>query len=179
MTPGNSQESVSVSQRFRSAADWFTSAEKGGIHTFHIGATSERAVDLMHVLSAYFPEQARVAVTSLRDRKSWRSANCPRAEIRDVLARLKLLLAGYGGVEISVYNQTDQLTLTPELQVVVYSRTDVWRDRLLKIGLERRREPPTAVWCPSRTALRKAPELLDSLALSVRRLGLTQVEFEG
>ncbi|MBC8086565.1 MAG: hypothetical protein H7Z40_04825 [Phycisphaerae bacterium] len=178
MTPSSNQESTNISQRFRSAADWFTSTEQGGIHTFHIGATSERAVDLMHVLSAHFPERAKVAVTSWRDRKSWCSDDCARGDIRDILARLKLLLAGYGGVEISVFNDADQLTLTPELQLIVYSRSDVWRERLLKMGLERRKAPPIAVWCPSRTDLRAAPELTDSLALSVRRLELKAVEFE-
>lgn len=177
MSPSH-PEPVSVAERFRSTADWFTASSKGGIHTFHVGATSERAVDMMHMLSAYFPEQVRVAITSHRDRKSWHAPNCSRAEIRDVLARLKLLLAGYGGVEISVYTHDDQLTLTPELQVIIYSRNDIWRDRLINIGLERRKQPPTAVWCPSRTELRNAPELLDSLALSVRRLGLTPVRFE-
>lgn len=178
MTSFSSRESSSISQRFRSAADWFTSSEQGGIYTFQIGANSERAVDLMHVLSAHFPERAQLAITSHRDRKSWCSDDCARAEIRDVLARLKLLLAGYGGVEISVFNDTDQLTLTPELQVVVYSRNNSWRDRLLKIGLERRKVPPAVVWRPSRTEMRSAPELTDSLALAVRRLGLTAVEFE-
>jgi len=177
VTPASSQESTNISQRFRSAADWFTSSEHNGVYTFHIGVTSERAVDLMHVLSAYFPERVQVSVTSWRDQQSWHSGDCAQADIRDVLARLKLLLAGYGGVEIAVFTDTDQLTLTPELQVVVYSRHDVWRDRLLKIGLERRKQPPKVVWCPTRTDLRNAPELRDSLALSINRLGLTVVEF--
>jgi hypothetical protein len=133
----SNQDFAEMSPRFRSAADWFTQSVQDSIYTFHIGATSERAVDLMHVLAAHLPERVRVAVTSFRDRKSWQSANCARAEVRDVLARLKVLLAGFGGVEIAIYDKNDQLTLTPELQVIIYSRNADWRDRLLQIGLER------------------------------------------
>lgn len=171
------ESTADYSQRFRSAADWFTTSAKGGIHTFHIGAPSERAVDLMHALSAHFPERARVFVSSLRDRKSWRAADSSRAEFRDALARLKLLLAGYGGVEIVIYNHEDQLTLTPELQLVIYSRSGVWRERLVKMGLELRKKPPTAVWCPPRKNLRSAPELVDSVAHTVKRLGLQPVSY--
>ena len=173
----SSQDLTNISQRFRSAADWFTTGENEGIHTFHIGAPSERAVDLMHALSAQLPERAKVSFTSLRGRKSWRSNDCSRNDFREVLARLKLLLAGYGGVEIAIYNSEHQLTLTPELQLVIYSRSNAWRDRLLKMGLELKKKPPTAVWCPPRNNLRNAPELIDSIALAVRRLELHSVSF--
>ncbi|MEP6832883.1 MAG: hypothetical protein ABJB74_05785 [Gemmatimonas sp.] len=164
--------------RFRSAADWFTHSELDGVYTSVIGANSERAVDLMHLLVYQFPESLSVSISSLRQRKSWWENACSRTETRDVIARLKLLLAGYGGVEFAVYTTDDQLTLTPELELIVYSRSPKWREALLKMGLEERHQPPTAVWCASRSELSAAPELLDSLAIAVRRLGLAPGDFD-
>lgn len=164
--------------RFRSAADWFTHSELDGLFTSVIGATSERAVDLLSALAWKFPETLSVSISSLRERKSWWDNACSRSETRDVIARLKLLLAGYGGVEFAVYTIDDQLTLTPELELIVYSRSPKWRGVLIDMGLEERSSPPTAVWCASRTALSVAPELLDSLSVAIKRLGLIPGDFD-
>ena len=178
MSSGGISAASDFALRFRSSADWFTHSELDGIHTSIIGANSERAVDLMHTLAWQFPESVSVSISSLRDRKSWWDNACSRTETRDVLARLKLLLAGYGGVEFAIYTNEDQLTLTPELELILYSRTAKWRDRLVKIGLEERAHPPTAVWCADRSRLTPAPELLDSLAVAVKRLGLSPGDFD-
>ena len=50
----------------------------------------------------------------------------PLPDVRDTIARLKLLLARFGGVELSVYTPEDQLTLNPHLELFIYSRTDRW-----------------------------------------------------
>lgn len=178
MSSGAQTTSSDFALRFRSSADWFTHSELDGLFTSVIGANSERAVDLMHVLAMRFPEALSVSISSLRERKSWWDNACSRSETRDVIARLKLLLAGYGGVEFAIYTNEDQLTLTPELELIAYSRSPKWRAILLKIGLEERTEPPTAVWCASRSTLGPAPELLDSLALAVKRLGLAPGDFD-
>ncbi|MGV3710213.1 MAG: hypothetical protein ACO1Q7_15360, partial [Gemmatimonas sp.] len=133
---------------------------------------------LMHTLALRFPEALSVSISSLRDRKSWWDNACARSETRDVLARLKLLLAGYGGVEFAIYTSEDQLTLTPELELILYSRSAKWHALLIDMGLEERASPPTAVWCASREFLPSAPELVDSLAMAVRRLGLSPGEYD-
>lgn len=178
MTSGSISPNTDFALRFRSAADWFTYSELEGIHTFVIGANSERAVDLLHALTWQLPESVSVSISSVRERKSWWDNACSRSETRDVIARLKLLLAGYGGVEFAVYTFEDQITLTPELELIIYSRSAKWRERLLRIGLEERTHPPTAVWCASRSGLNPAPELLDSLASAVKRLGLAPGDFD-
>ncbi|MEO7362257.1 MAG: hypothetical protein ABI120_18145 [Gemmatimonadaceae bacterium] len=164
--------------RFRSSADWFTHSESDGLYTSVIGANSERAVDLLQTLAWQFPEMLSVSISSLRERKSWWDNGCSRSDTRDVIARLKLLLAGYGGVEFAIYTNDDQLTLTPELELIVYSRSPRWRDVLVKLGLEERSSAPTAVWCASRGTLSVAPELLDSLSAAVKRLGLAPGDFD-
>lgn len=164
--------------RFRSGVDWFTHSELDGLYTSVIGANSERAVDLMSTLAWKFPEAVSVSISSVRERKSWWDNACSRSETRDVIARLKLLLAGYGGVEFAIYTTDDQLTLTPELELIVYARSPKWRDVLINLGLEERAVPPAAVWCASRTALGVAPELLDSLAVAIKRLELVPGDFD-
>lgn len=175
-TPQTSQSEIAL--RFRSGADWFTEAELDGIFTFTIGANSERAVDLMQSLTQMFPESFSVSISTLRERQSWWDNSCSRSEVRDVLARLKTLLAGFGGVEFAIYTADDQLTLTPELQLIVYARSAKWRDLLLDMGLEMREEIPAPVWCVSRDSLVPAPELSDSVLLAVRRLALVPGEYD-
>lgn len=177
MTPPQASQSE-TGQRFRSSADWFTQSELDGLFTFTIGANSERAVDLMQTLTQQFPETFSVSISTLRERQSWWDNACARTEVRDVLARLKVLLAGFGGVEFAIYTADDQLTLTPELQLIVYSRSTKWRALLLDMGLEERLELPTPVWCVSRDALVPAPELSDSVLLAIRRLALVPGEFD-
>ncbi len=178
MPSGDSSTISDFALRFRSAADWFTQSELDGIHTSVIGANSERAVELLHQLARRFPEYVSISISSVRDQKSWWDNACSRAEAREVIVRLKLLLAGYGGVEFAMYTSNDQLTLTPELELIVYSRTAKWREQLLQMGLEERTQPPPAVWCAARSSLNPAPELLDSLAAAVKRLDLAPGDFD-
>lgn len=175
---GSRTDASIIAQRFRSGADWFVSVNRPDVHTCLVGAASERSVDIMQALVAFLPERVSVSISSLRERKSWWDNACPRSEVRDVLARLKVLLAGYGGVEFAVYTSSDQLTLTPELELFIYSRTTAWPARLLRSGLEERASPPTAVWKPSRVQFPPAPELLDSIGLAVRKLNLAPGEFD-
>lgn len=167
-----------TANRFRSSADWFIASETAAVHIIRIGAAGERAVDLLHALSAHLPADVNVAIESVRGPASWSGHQCSRNETRETLARLKLLLATYGGVEFAVFTSNDQLTLTPELEVVIYSRGDAWPARLRALGLEQREVAPAAVWRPNREALREAPELDDALLAAARRLKLEPVASE-
>ena len=178
MPIADGHDSSDVALRFRSGADWFVASEQGDVQVLRIGATSERAVDLFHSLVGGLATTVDVAVESLRDRLAWKGVDCNRSDVRDVIARLKLLLASCGGVEIAAYSTDDQLTLTPELEVFVYSRTHRWRSRLMALGLEERTATPVAVWRPTRQALQPAPELSDALALAAQRLALNSVKPE-
>ena len=148
------------------------------VQILRIGANSERAVDLFHGLLAALPNTVNIAIESLRDCLAWRGDECSRNDVRDAVARLKLLLSSYGGVEIAAYSLADQITLTPELEVFVYSRRHRWRAQLLSMGLEERANTPTAVWQPTRHNLKPAPELSDALASAAQRLRLQLVKPE-
>jgi hypothetical protein len=167
-------EAGDTANRFRSSADWFVSTVLGGIVTVRVGATGERAVDLVHALAAHLPEEIRVSVEYLRDKQAWTSERVSRTDARDVLARLKLLLSSYGGVEFVLYTADDQLTLTPELDVVIYSRGKSWLRHLWRMGLEARDTLPPAAWRPNRHAMMPAAELREAIDNAVRRLGLAE-----
>jgi len=47
-------------------------------------------------------------------------------DVRDAVARLKVPLSTYGGVEITLFTPEDQLTLTPQIELFIYSRSDRW-----------------------------------------------------
>jgi hypothetical protein len=171
-------EAGHMASRFRSGADWFVRSKVGEVHTLRIGVSGERAIDLMHALAGGLPQDIHVSVESVREAQGWTGSAVSRNESRDALARLKLLLASYGGVEFALYTTDDQLTLTPELEVVVYSRTERWIRRLVSMGLEERDTLPALVWRPTRHALAPAPELSEALASAVHRLGLTAVPLD-
>ena len=58
--------------------------------------------------------------------------------MRDVVARLRLLIARYGGMELSVFDAEDQLSLNAHLELYIYSRSDKWLYLLEGRGLEER-----------------------------------------
>ncbi|MEP6780892.1 MAG: hypothetical protein ABJC26_13440, partial [Gemmatimonadaceae bacterium] len=109
-----------VAYRFRSGADWFVASEQPDVQVLRLGANSERAVDLFQGLIGNLATTFDLSIESLRDRLAWRGVDCGRSEVREVIARLKLLLASSGGVEIAAYSADDQLTLTPELEIFIY-----------------------------------------------------------
>ncbi|MEP6764485.1 MAG: hypothetical protein ABJB66_09255 [Gemmatimonadaceae bacterium] len=178
MHTSEGHDSSDAAYRFRSGADWFVATDQPDLQVLRLGANSERAIDLFHGLIGGLPDTVDFSMESLRDRLAWKGIDCNRSAVREVIARLKLLLASYGGVEIAAYSADDQLTLTPELEIFIYSRTHRWRSKLLAMGLDERTATPAAVWRPTRQQLKAAPELSDSLASAAQRLGLESVNAE-
>ncbi len=161
--------------RFRRAGDWFVTSTNDGVYTACIGATAERAVDLLHALAMHLDPAVDLYVSDVRTRTEWVGRDLALPDVRDALGRLRFPLATYGGVELTVFTPDDQLSLTPELLLVIYSRTDRWYFLLDGMGLEERASPPRAVWSPHRTELSASPELASSLAAAASRLGLVGV----
>jgi hypothetical protein len=175
MVYATNTNSIGQGTRFRSHADWFVARTLDGIHLAQIGTTGERAVDLLHALAFHLDPAVDVVLDSVRDRKAWHGSFLPLPDIRDAIGRLKLTLATYGGVEVTLFTPDDQLSLTPELGLVVYARTDRWLYLLEGLGLEQRDAPPPPVWRPSRQRLAPAPELAGSVRAAVDRLALVPV----
>jgi hypothetical protein len=106
------QPAASVWRRFRAGADEFTFAEVDGHFEARVATNAERAVDLLHVLTEQLPPAVDVWVEDLRGRRAWRGAEVALPDVRETIARLKVPLAAYGGVEVAVYSAEDQLKLT-------------------------------------------------------------------
>lgn len=165
-------DAADVATRFRRDGDWFVASRRGDIHVARIGTTGERAVDLLPALATHLDPAVDLVIESLRDDAAWEGNALALPDVREAIGRLRMPLAMYGGVEIALVTPDDQLTLTPELSIVIYSRTDRWLYLLEGMGLLERAELPTATWSPSRKGLTAVPDLTRALDAAAERLAL-------
>ena len=91
---------------------------------------------------------------------------------REARARLKVVLARFGGVDFTVYTPDDQLTLNPYLELFIYARTDRWLYLLEGKGLEEQSRVHTKSWKTPRQQFPAAPDLVNAVAAAAERLGL-------
>ena len=168
---GRSPES-SVWRRFRSGFDGFTFVKEDDYYAAHIVANAERVVDLFHALTEHLPPAVDVHIEDLRSSRSWHGENVALPDVRDTLARLKVQLAAFGGVELAVYSSEDQITLNPHLEMFIYARTDRWLYILQGKNLEEQRALRTKSWKLSKKDFQAAPELVASVSSAAERLGL-------
>lgn len=168
------QPETTVWRRFRSGLDGFTFERDGDHYVAHVVANAERVLDLLHALSAHLPPAVDVVIDDQRRGLSWSGVAVALPDVRDSVARLKLPLSAYGGVELSVYTTDDQLTLTPSLELFIYARTDRWLYILLGKGLVEQERVQSKRWQVD-GAHPAAPELDTALALTVERLALESV----
>ena len=166
------QPSASVWRRFRSGADDFTFRQEGDHYEARVVANAERVVDLLHSLAEQLPPAVDVWIEDRREHVAWRGVAVALPDVRDAVARLKAPLAAYGGVELAVYTPDDQLTLTPDLELYIYSRSDRWLYLLQGKGLNEVTYGDPEAWEFSAEALGAALELSDALTAVAERLGL-------
>ena len=166
------QPEASIWRRFRASTDGFTFTEEEGVYTAHIVANAERVVDLFWNLSEMLSPAVDLFVDDLRSGRKWKGESLPLADVRDTVARLKLLLARFGGVEMSVYTPEDQLSLNPHLELFIYSKSDKWLYLLEGRGLEEMPRVRSKSWKIKRQAFPAAPDLVNALAGAAERLGL-------
>ena len=113
-------------------------------------------------------------VDDLRSGRSWRGESLPLPDVRDTMARLRLLLARYGGIQISVFTSEDQLSLNEHLELFIYSKSDKWLYLLEGRGLEEMSHVQTKSWKIKRQSFPAAPDLVNALASAAEKLGLTR-----
>src|SRR5262249_36139069 len=130
------QPEASIWRRFRTGTDGFTFARDGEIYIARVIANAERVVDLFHALSEQLPPAIDVAMRDVRTERVWKGGHVPLPDFRDVIARLKLPISTFGGVEIAAFTSEDQLTIDEHLELFIYARTDQWLYLLLGKGLE-------------------------------------------
>jgi hypothetical protein len=166
------QPEASIWRRFRVSADGFTFEQEDDHFTAHIVANAERVVDLFYALSDQLPPAVDVVIDDLRSGRSWKGESVALPDVRESVARLKVLLARYGGAEVSVYTGDDQLTLNPYLELFIYARTDRWLYLLEGKGLEEQSRVHTKSWKMSRQHFPAAPDLVNAVTAAAERLGL-------
>ena len=169
------QPEASIWRRFRATTDGFTFSEENGVYTARVVANAERVVDLFWTLSNLLSPAVDVHIEDLRSGRSWKGEALPLPDVRDMIARLRLLLARYGGTEVSVFNSEDQLSLNPELELFIYSKSDRWLYLLEGRGLEERQRLEPKSWKINRQSFPAAPDLVSALAAAAERLALQRV----
>ena len=166
------QPEATVWRRFRSGTDGFTFTKEDGYYAARVSANAERAVDLLHALSEQLPPAVDVSVDDARRGRAWRGEGIALPDVRDMVARLRVPLATYGGVELAVYSAEDQLTLSHHLELFLYGRTDQWLYVLQGKGLEERATLRPRRWKRPPSEFRPAPAISDAVATAAERLGL-------
>lgn len=162
-----------VALRFHRQTEWFIhTVGSDGIETFRIRANSERAVELLHRLSAHLDSIVDVHMHHVRNGDQWQGTMKFLPEVREAIGRLRWPLAAFGGVELSVVTPMDQLSLMPTLELVVYSRVSMWTERLIAEGIQECTSFPPSVWTPVVNAGTVAPDLSLALSAIAERLGL-------
>jgi len=168
------QPEASIWRRFRASSDGFTFTEADGVFTAHIVANAERVVDLFWTLTDLLGPAVDLHIDDLRSGRSWHGESLPLPDVRDSMARLRLLLARYGGIQISIYTSEDQLSLNEHLELFIYSKWDKWLYLLEGRGLEQMPQVQTKSWKIKRQVFPAAPDLVNALASAAERLGLAR-----
>lgn len=168
------QPEASIWRKFRASSDGFTFTEKDGVYTAHIIATAERVVDLFWTLSDLLGPAVDLHIDDLRSGRNWHGESLPLPDVRDTIARLRLLLARFGGTQVSVYTSEDQLSLNEHLELYIDSKSDKWLYLLEGRGLEEMRQVQPKSWKIKRQSFPAAPDLVNALAASAERLGLSR-----
>ena len=163
---------TTVWRRFRSGLDGFTFIEVDGHFEARVAANAERVVDLFYTLSEHLAPAIDVALEDHRSQAKWSGDAIALPDVRDAIARLKVPLATYGGVEVTLYTPNDQLTLTPQLEFFIYSRNDKWLYLLQGKGLEQRYDVADKNWGSQSWDRSPAASLTAAIASAAERLSL-------
>jgi hypothetical protein len=107
-----------------------------------------------------------------RSQTSWSGQTIALPDVRDAIARLKVPLSTYGGVEITLFSPEDQLTLTPQIELFIYSRSDRWMYLLNSMNLEERASLEERLWGIQSWERAPAPALSDAVAAAAERLSI-------
>lgn len=163
---------TTVWKRFRSGHDGFTFTRTGDIYEAKVVANAERVVDLFFTLSELMAPAVDVYIRDMRSQTTWSGETVALPDIRDAVARLKVPLSTYGGVEVTLFSPDDQMTLTPQLELYIYSRSDRWVYLLTSMNLEERSSIEERMWGIASWEKAPAPALSDAVAAAAERLSI-------
>ncbi|HVT39196.1 MAG TPA: hypothetical protein VHE78_09120 [Gemmatimonadaceae bacterium] len=161
--------------RFGEFTNRFAFRKEGDLHVAEIVASPERSVELFHSLAGEMPETVDLAMHCLRTGHKFIGEGLHLAEVTEAVARLKVPLTTSAGVEIAVYTPEEQLTLSPMLDLWLFSRSDRWFYLLLGSGLEEAAELPRRSWGVKPGEFTGAPELVNAVTAAAERLTLRKI----
>ena len=161
-----------VWKRFRSGQDGFTFTRTGDIYEAKVVANAERVVDLFFTLSELMAPAVDLYIYDARSKTTWTGQTIALPDVRDAVARLKMPLSTYGGVEITIFTPEDQITLSPQLELFIYSRSDRWMYLLTSMNLEERASLEDRLWGVQSWERAPAPALSDAVAAAAERLSI-------
>lgn len=168
---------ATVWRRFRSGADGFTFLRRSdGLYEAHVVANAERVVDLFYTLTEHLSPAIDFALDDKRTERAWIGEDVALPDARDAVARMKVPLATYGGVEINAYSSEDQLTLTAQLELFAYARSDRWLYLLQGKGLEEYGAVADKTWRSQPWDRAAAPVLSEAAEAAAERLSLKLVQ---
>ncbi len=161
---------------FRTAIDGFVFGRRGdgGIFEARIHANADRAIDLFLACFDHLPPALSLDIDDARSGERWLGAELANDELRDAIARAKLQLSTTAGMEITVFTDDEQVTLTPNLQVVIYARSDRWLYLLQGKGLKRVRTLEPRSWTLERGEFPPSADSMRALGSIVLRLRLVR-----
>jgi hypothetical protein len=166
------QGDAGIHLNIREVSDGFVFAEREGVYEACIMANADRAVDLTLALAEYLPPAVHVELEDYRSGQRWTGDSVALIDARDALGRLKHALATWAGVEYTLAGDADQLTLTANLDIFIYSRSDRWLYLLQGKGLRLVPSLRSRSWRLARGEFPAAPDVAESLRVVAERLGL-------
>ncbi len=163
--------------RFASHDDWFVADWRDGVHCIRAWAPAERLTGQFHLLAQHLASSNdRTVDLFVHDHHHERRLEAARLElgdVRDAISKIRLPLSAFGGVELSLATPTDQLVLTPDLLLVIYSRTPRWTFLLEANGFVQRAVVPPPSW-HSPAAPQSVPAVATAMNGLVERFGLQE-----
>jgi hypothetical protein len=169
---GGRRPEPSIWRRYGMTADGFTVSRGGGLTTVAVGASADRVLEHLAALVADMPAFVDIALDEVRSGHCWRAEARPLREVQQAMTQIQGVVARFGGVELSIYTKEDQLTLTPQLELYIFSHSDRWLYVLESRGLEERPALSSRSWRLPPGVFPEAPELVRGVAAAAAGLGL-------
>jgi hypothetical protein len=170
---GRQPEAV-IWPHFRRPGDSFAFGVRDGLCEARVHTNATRAVELLLALTEHMPPAVDVWLDDWRHDRLWHGDGLATSDVRDAVARIKGVLTTFGGVDFTFVAEggAEQVTLTANLGIYVFSRTDRWLYLLQGKGLQRDARLRVRSWTLRRGEFAPSAELDAAVAATVERLHL-------
>jgi len=170
---------ASIWRHFHGDRDGFTFGERDGLYEAIVRANADRVVEMFLALIEHLPPAVTVELHDARSGSQWRGEDLALVDVRDAVGRFKGTLARLAGLELTLHGVDDQVTLTPNLDIFVYARTDRWLYLMQGKGLRRRGRLRERSWRLAADEFAHSPVMSMAIRDAASRLGLLQLTRDG